>query len=287
MIFHTVLHKSVESSTTARRAARRLDFPHESGRQYRAPVTDVGPRTLLKLEIWIVLGLSLGRSAFYSVVAIIAMLTAGSLKDQQATLNSSRSERPWLDLTYQFASIGFALVPVALVLYLLALRPGSPLRTLGLTRERPWRSLVEGLGLAALIGLPGLGFYLLGRELGLTAEIVASGLGEHWWTIPVLILAAVQNAVVEEVIAVGYLLRRLKELTWGVPSAILASSLLRGGYHLYQGIGPALGNVAMGLVFAWVYHRTGRLWPLIVAHGVIDIVAFVGYALFADTLGLL
>jgi membrane protease YdiL (CAAX protease family) len=38
----------------------------------------------------------------------------------------------------------------------------------------------------------------------------------------------------------------------------------------------ALGNVAMGLVFAWAYHRTGRLLPMIAAHSLIDVVAFVG-----------
>ncbi|CQA10979.1 Abortive infection protein [Mycobacteroides abscessus] len=41
----------------------------------------------------------------------------------------------------------------------------------------------------------------------------------------------------------------------------------------------------MGVVFGYVWHRTGRLWPLVVAHGVIDTVAFVGYALLRDHLG--
>ncbi len=34
----------------------------------------------------------------------------------------------------------------------------------------------------------------------------------------------------------------------------------------------------MGLVFGYVWMRTGKLWPLIVAHGLIDAVAFVGYS---------
>ncbi len=40
----------------------------------------------------------------------------------------------------------------------------------------------------------------------------------------------------------------------------------------------------MGLVFGYVWLRTGRLWPLIVAHALIDAVAFVGYALAAGHL---
>jgi membrane protease YdiL (CAAX protease family) len=33
-----------------------------------------------------------------------------------------------------------------------------------------------------------------------------------------------------------------------------------------------------------VYLRTGKLWPLIIAHGLVDSVAFVGYALAAGHL---
>ena len=68
-------------------------------------------------------------------------------------------------------------------------------------------------------------------------------------------------------------------------AALLASSVLRGVYHLYQGYGAGLGNIVMGLVFGYVWLRTGRLWPLIIAHGVIDAVAHVGYALAAGHLG--
>jgi membrane protease YdiL (CAAX protease family) len=60
--------------------------------------------------------------------------------------------------------------------------------------------------------------------------------------------------------------------------------VLRGTYHLYQGFGAGLGNVAMGLVFGYAWRRTGRLWPLVIAHGIIDAVAFVGYALLAGHL---
>ena len=63
--------------------------------------------------------------------------------------------------------------------------------------------------------------------------------------------------------------------------ALVVASLLRGAYHLYQGWGAGLGNAAMGLVFGYAWRRTGRLWPLIIAHGVIDTVAFVGYVLLA------
>ena len=42
----------------------------------------------------------------------------------------------------------------------------------------------------------------------------------------------------------------------------------------------------MGLVFAEFFRRTRRTGPLIVAHTVMDVVVFVGYALLGPALGL-
>jgi membrane protease YdiL (CAAX protease family) len=253
-----------------------------------APEREAPPsrgRSHLPAEIWIVLGLSLGQSAVYAVVSLIAALATGRLQDFTAALNANLSELEWLDLTLQLLSIAFALVPVALAIYLLATE-GRPLARLGLDRTQPLRDVLVGAALALLIGVPGLGLYAAGRALGITAEVVPAPEQVYWWTIPVLLLAALQNAIVEEVIAVGYLGTRLRELGWGPWATIAASASLRGTYHLYQGFGQALGNAVMGVIFAWWYQRTRRLAPLIVAHTLLDVVAFVGYLLVGDKLGL-
>jgi membrane protease YdiL (CAAX protease family) len=244
-------------------------------------------RRRIGAEVWIVLGLSLGQSAVYSVISLTAKLTAGRpLADQQAVLNRSQSPRPYLDLTYQLVGIAFTLVPVVLALWLLSSTGRNALRSIGFDLARPGRDLLTGAGLAALIGLPGLGLYAAGRALGITAEIVPAALNAYWWTVPVLILQALKNAVLEEVIAVGYLMERLDDLGWPAWARTASSAVLRGAYHLYQGFGPFLGNVVMGVVFAEYYRRRGRVMPLVVAHTILDIVSFVGYALFASTLGL-
>lgn len=236
-------------------------------------------RRRLTAEIWIVLGLSLGKSAVYAMVDIVARLTEEvALADQTATLNPSRSPRPMLDLTYQLLQIGFALLPVALALYLLSDSGRRAVHRIGLDLRRPWQTLGIGVGLAALIGIPGLVLYGVGRALGVTVEVQASALAAAWWTVPVLVLAALQNALLEEVIAVGYLMERLAELRWSPVAIVAASATLRGAYHLYQGFGPFVGNVLMGVVFAEYYRRRGRVMPLVVAHTVLDVVAFVGYA---------
>ena len=139
--------------------------------------------------------------------------------------------------------------------------------------------------LAALVGLPGLGFYLLARGLGINTTIAAANLAAAWWTVPVLVLSAVGNAVLEEVVVVGYLYARLGQVGWGMPATMAASAVLRGAYHLYQGFGGFLGNVVMGLVFGAAYRRWGRVMPLVVAHTLLDVVAFVGYSLLRGHVG--
>lgn len=256
----------------------------------------VPSRRRLRIEVWIVLGLSLGQSAVYSVVQLLDKMTRAPLAQGTSTLNRSQSTREYFDLTYQLLDIIFALVPVVLVIYFMTEHrqtkagagydSGSAFQRLGFNFARPGRDLLQGLGLAALIGVPSLGLYAAGRALGITTAIIPSALDAYWWTVPVLILSAMRHAIVEEVIVVGYLLDRFGKFGWSVPLAIFASSMLRGSYHLYQGFGPFIGNAVMGVVFAWVYTKTRRVMPLVIAHAVLDTVAFVGFSLFGKAVGL-
>jgi membrane protease YdiL (CAAX protease family) len=231
-------------------------------------------RSALRLEVAIVLLLSLGQSAVYAVVSLTAKLTAGKpLSEQTATLNPSQSPRPYLDLTYQLLGIAFALVPVLLALYLL----GRERAALGLSLRHPGFDVGWGLGLAAAIGIPGLLLVYAAAKLGLNAQIVPAALKPVWWAIPVLIIAAIQNAVLEEVVVVGYLITRLRRLGLQPWLAVGLSAVLRGSYHLYQGFGAFVGNAVMGVVFALFFLRFKRVMPLIVAHSLLDIAAFVGY----------
>lgn len=237
-------------------------------------------------ETWLVLGVSLGASAIWSLLRIVDRLTrAESLSRQTAAMNSSVTpDRPWLDLTYQLVGIALALVPVVLALHLLRRDDPDEPHTMGFDLRRPVTDLVRGAGLAALIGLPGLALYAAAKALDLNTTVAAANLAGAWWTIPVLVLAAAQNAVLEEVVMVGYLFRRWGQAGWGTWRVIVTSALIRGSYHLYQGFGGFVGNVVMGLVFGWLYTRTRRVMPLVVAHTVLDVVAFVGYALLKDHL---
>jgi membrane protease YdiL (CAAX protease family) len=247
--------------------------------QVRLPTPAPLTRRLIGWEVVVVFAVSLGGSALNAVIALIGSLTATrSLGKQQALLVGSFAPgRPWLDLSYQLADILLTLAPVALVFYLLA-REGQGPDAMGLDARHPAKDGLRGAVLAALIGGTGLGLYLAAFHLGFNLNVVPEDLPAVWWRIPVLILKGFQNGILEEILVIGYLLRRLDQLGWSPVKAIGTSAVLRGSYHLYQGFGGFLGNAAMGVIFGVLYKRWGRVTPLIVAHSLIDTVAFVGYA---------
>ena len=240
----------------------------------------------MRREILLVFALSLGASAVYAIVALGAKLTSGQpLGSSSTSINNSKAPptRPTLDLIYQLLSIGFALVPVLLAWHFIGVAGERASVVLGIDAGQPGRDLARGAVLAALVGGTGLGAYVIARHLGMNVSVVASGLPAVWWRLPVLILFAFENAVLEEVL-LAYLLSRLDRLGWKPWPAVAVSAVLRGSYHLYQGFGAFLGNAAMGVLFGRLYQRWGRTMPMIIAHALIDSVAFVGYVMLADKL---
>ena len=240
-------------------------------------------KRLIAIEIIVVLGLSFGRSAVSSILNLVNSLTRPEPLNQQTTSlnNSVTPDRPWLDLSYQLYYYIMPLAVTALALYLLHLAYGQARRNIGFDLARTGPDLVKGLAICVGIGIPGLGCYLLARQLGLNLTVAPANLTAVWWTIPVLIGSAAMAGISEEVVMLGYLLTRLRTLGWNPAWAILVSSMIRGSYHLYQGFGGFIGNLVMGTVFALLYLRWKRVMPFVVAHTLIDIFAFVGYSLLA------
>lgn len=245
-------------------------------------VTDPAARTRLRWEIGIVLAVTVGQSALYSVLSLVrASLRTTPIGQQQTQLNPNRDAEILWNVLYQFLGVFFGLALVALVVYLLWEPGQNALRRVGLDFSRFGGDLGRGILLAAAIGVPGLGLYAISRVLGLNVAVVASPLDAAWWTVPLLVLAALRAGLTEEVIFIAYLFDRLRRLGWSWWAIILSTAALRGAYHAYQGVGAIVGNFVMGLVFGWCYRRWGRVMPLVIAHTLLDIVAFVGYPLAA------
>ncbi|OLT18990.1 CAAX protease [Pseudonocardia sp. CNS-139] len=246
-----------------------------------AVITDPRTRRLVGLEILVVLTVTLGLSAVRSALYLLdAVLQPVPLNEQEVALNAPAAQADLVDLALQLTRVLELVGWGALGAYLL-LRAGIALRKVGLDGSRPGRDTLGAAGLAALIGVPGLGLYLVAHALGVSVTIQPTVLDDTWWRTPVLIASAAGNAWAEEVVMVGYLITRLRQLGWSENRSLLVQAVLRGSYHLYQGLGGFIGNIVMGLVFGRVWQRTNRLWMLVGAHLLIDVVAFVGYSLLA------
>ena len=247
------------------------------------PVADRGQRARWCWELGIVLALTVGQSAVYSVLSFVRSLLRSlrenqAISSQQTRLNPSRDDEAIWDAINQLLPIAFELALVALMIYLLWEPGRSALRRIGLDFMR-WPSDVgRGVLLLATIGIPGLVLYAAGRAGGFTLAVVASPLDAAWWTVPLLVLSAVRAGLIEEVF-LAYAFDRLRRVGWSWWTIILGAAALRGAYHVYQGVGSMLGNFAMGVLLGWCYRRWGRVMPLVIAHTLLDVIAFVGYPL--------
>lgn len=235
----------------------------------------------LRVEMLIVLAISLGQSAVRAVLSIIEKMTRPEPLSQQTTrINTSATpDRPWLDLAYQVVGVTFPLMPVVLVLFLLAIhyRPQEgPFRVMGFDLRRPGFDLAWGFGVFAVIGVAGLAFYLFAVEIGINTQVSTANLAANWWTVPILLARAVMNGVLEEVVMIGYLFTRWAQTGGKMWVIIVVSAVVRGGYHLYQGWGGFIGNLVMGLAFGWLYLKIKRVMPLVITHSLLDIFAFLG-----------
>lgn len=241
-------------------------------------------RRTLGVEMWVLLGISLGQSAIYAVLSIINKLTYEvPLRQQTTAMNRSTTpDRPWLDLAYQLAGTLFPLMPAVLALYLLwaVHRPDDgPFRAMGFDLTRPRRDLGVGFLIFAGIGVVGIAFYVFAVLVGINTQVSPANLAAAWWTVPILILRAAMNGILEEVVMVGYLFTRWAQRGGAMWQILVISAVVRGGYHLYQGFGGFVGNLVMGLVFGLIYLKTKRVMPLVIAHTLLDVVAFLGYPL--------
>ena len=174
-------------------------------------------RRLIGWEVIVVFGVSLGASALFAIINLIGSLTASkALGKQQALLVGSLAPGrppgpgPAAGQHPHHARPGGAGV--------LPAGPGRRYAVLGDGPGRPASragTWPRGAVLAALIGGSGLALYLTAYKLGVGADVVPETCPSVWWRIPVLILDATQNGILEEILVIGYLLRR--STSWAGP----------------------------------------------------------------------
>ena len=129
---------------------------------------------------------------------------------------------------------------------------------------------------AALTGA-GLGIIAVFRQVALRFEIEDSPVLQH--LLPrtprekaVFALLSLAAGACEEVAFRGYVIPALTPAV-GLGGAVAASSLVFGVLHGYQGVLGMLRTTVMGAALAAGFLASGSLWPAVIAHVLIDVVA--------------
>lgn len=158
-------------------------------------------------------------------------------------------------------------------------RSGYPWSEFGLTRVRlrdPFFGVALWfLAMCSLYLVPsgGFGFNFGFTALPQDAEPFTRPVGAADWTL--ISGVAIGNGFVEEIAMRGLLISRVARL-WGSPiAAVFVSAIVSGAYHIYGGVGHLVDATIVGLVFGIVFAATKRLWPVIFAHMLGDILPFV------------
>ncbi len=227
------------------------------------------------------------RELRFEIVAVLAMAFLPSLLGafQPRPEPSDGFGAPSTTIPLWFHMLHLAVAGLAVILPLAAL--------LWARRERwsrfgivPFRPLPDLGGSAALLALAAAIWWLLGLFLW---PIFARATGADtsdatWFAAPsktpldlvLVVLGSVINAGREEFAMRGYLIPRLEQAGLPTGSAVVLSSLLFASYHLYQGTYAFVVILATGLLFGFAFARFRRLWPLVIAHAVWDIVLLGG-----------
>lgn len=87
-----------------------------------------------------------------------------------------------------------------------------------------------------------------------------------WGAVLLCLVGFTANSVAEELAMRGYLIPRFEEMIKSSVVAVGLSSALFASYHLYQGVQNAIAIFMCGIVYGMFFCFFRRLWPLVIAH---------------------
>ena len=227
-------------------------------------------------EIALSIAVLLGLFLVPALIVAVQLASSGALEGVQGQAVEAEISPELLIFSTIFLQVG----TLGLVYFLGPRRYGLSMAALGFASMPLGRAAAWALGTLAvslLIGYvyvavieavsPDLLPPTLAEQLGLDDD--ASSMTLFFVFITVVLLAPLS----EEVFHRGFVFAGLAS-RWGVWSAIVASAALFALAHAtFAVIVPAFLS---GLLFAWVFWRTGSIWPVMVAHVVQNFAAFFG-----------
>jgi membrane protease YdiL (CAAX protease family) len=177
----------------------------------------------------------------------------------------------------------FELIQSAFLIWFLRVR-GWTLEKFGLSIT--WRG--TGIGWLLLvgtyvltIGAQALAQWIMPLEMQVAGQQYPTA--DARVSMQLVFLTSTVNGIFEELFVAGYIITALRD-TRGLWTAVNVSTVVRLLYHLYQGPIGVITIVPMGLLYGFVYGRTRQLWPLILAHVLIDIIGLSALGRALETL---
>jgi membrane protease YdiL (CAAX protease family) len=115
------------------------------------------------------------------------------------------------------------------------------------------------------------------RLINATLPVTVVGVYPHpsgWLYVFDLVFGLALVAVSEEIIFRRCLRYVAQPYVGDGSLAVLVTSLVFGAYHWWAGIGNVLLTTTIGVLLMVMYRRSGVLWPVVLAHYVVDLIAF-------------
>jgi membrane protease YdiL (CAAX protease family) len=169
------------------------------------------------------------------------------------------------------ATVIFEVIQLGFLTWFLRIR-GWTLEKFGLSFS--WRGTAVGVVLLAITYGLALGAQYIAQFIfnyDLEAAAARAPKVDPDLSMQLVFLVSVVNGIFEELFVAGYIITSLIARR-GMWMAINVSVVVRLLYHLYQGPIGIMTVVPMGLLYGYAYVRTRQLWPLMVAHVLLDVV---------------
>jgi membrane protease YdiL (CAAX protease family) len=230
-------------------------------RREAQPLTDPKLRRLYGWETWVVLSIFPLGSAIAAITYLLMRITTGVEFSNGSMVIAGE---PGLSLTLSIAIVLSEFAAAGLVVFLL-IRNGEGLPSIGLAGHRFRKDLALVLPVWILV-------QVIPQQVG-SSLLVAAHIHRYSVTtsdvpiafVAVALLKSLQAAVVEEIVVLGYLVRRLEQRGWSATAVVIIAVLVRVSYHLYYGPG-VLPIVLWATATVLMYRRIRRLLPFIICH---------------------
>jgi membrane protease YdiL (CAAX protease family) len=175
--------------------------------------------------------------------------------------------------------IAYYVSVIAVVLYLMH-RSGEPWKTFGIGRFRPFADPGWGVLIVLIDAMAVAAVYRFGLTIVDSGTLAKTYEPIFHFDSPssaiemgICVLLCLSIGGSEEIVMRGYLIPRFESLLESTWKSVLLTTIMFASYHVYQGAWSLLWISATGIVLGCAFCFLRRLWPVVIGHAMIDLLA--------------